>query len=91
VDDLESGEKRLRDMEIALTKAVSSMTSSIENMPNTIELIVIKAINTHYDNCKTRLSISPTKSTSIWASHAGKIIAALLAALTSLLGYALTK
>jgi hypothetical protein len=84
----DSGERRTQRLEIKLAKIIEQ----IDNMPGVIELTVIKAINAHHDSCKkSRPSLSPDKSANIWAGHAGKIIAGLLTALTTLLAFALTR
>jgi hypothetical protein len=92
-DESDSGERRTQRLEIKLT----AISKQLENMPNMIELAILKAIKAQKRLCDDeRRAEAPATppapvASNIWASHAGKIIAALLTVLTGLLAASLAK
>lgn len=81
MDHEDSGERRFHELDLKLTKAVSEMRSSIERMPLELKIAMMEAIQAQKKECdKEHKSVS-----SVWAGHAGKIIAALMAVITALM------
>lgn len=84
-DELDSGERRAQKLEVQFERILSE----INNMPTRMELAIIKAINSHQDNCekerKTKIPKAKALGTPLFRTMIG-IIAALVAAIGALLG-----